>query len=208
MRIQRSQEEALPLQLVPERGKAEGIMYVSNIFLLPIGIHIWEITLQKAKARLRVLRQSTTLDEAAKKKIEPVLQRKYMSSEESLIEDSSEDNQDDQVDHDHSSDSERQREREQSKTGKNRLIRHKLPWRSREFEHVIESLDRKLDCCRTTKSKAMCLPGRSQMIYLNGLPICTINYLNQYIGTIFVRTLYIYSINMYPTPQIHYCTYM
>ena len=72
-----------------------------------------------------------------------------MSSEESLIEDSSDDNDD----HEHSSDS----EREHSKTGKKRLIKHTLPWRSREFERIIESLDRKLDRRRSIKSKAMCL---------------------------------------------------
>lgn len=107
---------------------------------------------QKAKARLRVLRQSTTLDEASKKKIEPVLQAKYMSSEESLVEDST-DSDDNADDRDHSSDS----DKEHPKTGKKRLLKHKLPWRSREFERVIESLDRKLDRRRSTKSKAMCL---------------------------------------------------
>ena len=37
------------------------------------------------------------------------------------------------------------------------MIRHKLPWRSVEFERVIASLDRKLDCRRSARSKAMCL---------------------------------------------------
>ena len=44
--------------------------------------------LQKAKARLRVLRQSNTLDDEAKQKIEPVLKSSFMSSDESLVEDS------------------------------------------------------------------------------------------------------------------------
>ena len=113
--------------------------------------HSLDITFQKAKARLRDLRQSTTLDEAAKKKIESVLQGKYMSLVESLIEDSTDNEQSD--DREHSSDS----DKEHTRTGKKELIRHKLLWRSREFKHVIESLDRKLDRCSSTKSKAMCL---------------------------------------------------
>lgn len=62
-----------------------------------------------------------------------------MSSKESLVEDST-DSDVNLDDHGHSIDS----DREHSKTGKKRLIKHKLPWRSREFERVIESLDRKL----------------------------------------------------------------
>ena len=72
-----------------------------------------DIAFQKAKARLR---QSTTLDEAAKKKIEPLLQGKYMSSEESLIEDSTDNEQSD--DHEHSSDS----DKEHTRTGKKSLL--------------------------------------------------------------------------------------
>ena len=75
-----------------------------------------------------------------------------MSSEESLVEDST-DSDVNSDDHGHSSDS----DREHSKTGKKRLIKHMLLWRSREFEHVIESLDRKLDRRRSAKSKSMCL---------------------------------------------------
>jgi len=74
------------------------------------------VTFQKAKARLQVLRQSTTLDETAKKRIESVLQAKYMLSEESLVEDSSDNNDSD--DRGHSSDS----DREHSKAGKKSLL--------------------------------------------------------------------------------------
>ena len=40
---------------------------------------------------------------------------------------------------------------------KKRLIKHKLPWRSREMQLVIESLDRKMDCRRDARAKNMCL---------------------------------------------------
>jgi len=93
--------------------------------------------------------KSTTLDEESKKKIKPVLNAKFMSSEESAVEtDGSGD-----ADHD-SSDSERV-------SGcihkKKKLIQHKLPWRSEEFEKVLQSLDRKVDRRRDARSKAMCL---------------------------------------------------
>ena len=49
-------------------------------------------------------------------------------------------------------------EQDQNKSSKaKRLIRHKLPWRSVEFERVIASLDQKLDRRRSARSKAMCL---------------------------------------------------
>lgn len=80
-----------------------------------------------------------------------MLLAKYMSSEESLVEDSSDD---DRNNHASGSDTENAAH---TKSGKKKLLRHKLPWRSREFEQVIESLDRKLDRRRDPKSKAMCL---------------------------------------------------
>ena len=39
-----------------------------------------------------------------------------------------------------------------------RLIKHPLMYQSREFQGMIESLDRKLERRRTSRSKAMCLP--------------------------------------------------
>ena len=80
-----------------------------------------------------------------------MLLAKYMSSEESLVEDSSDD---DRNNHASGSDTENAAH---TKSGKKKLLRHKLPWRSREFEQVIESLDRKLDRRRDPKIKAMCL---------------------------------------------------
>ena len=75
-----------------------------------------------------------------------------MLSEESLVEDSS----DDDGNNNHASGSDTENAAH-AKSGKKKLLRHKLPWRSREFEMVIESLDRKLDRRRDPKSKAMCL---------------------------------------------------
>ena len=85
------------------------------------------------------------MDDEAKRKIEPVLKASFMSSDESMIEDS-----------DNYSDSNSEEEQTKSTAAK-KLIRHKLPWRSAEFERVIASLDRKLDRRRSTRSKAMCL---------------------------------------------------
>ena len=75
-----------------------------------------------------------------------------MSSEESAFEES---------DDDHNSscssdDNERQHGSNQKKI--KRLIKHPLMYRSREFQGIIESLDRKLERRRTSRSKAMCLP--------------------------------------------------
>ena len=42
--------------------------------------------LQKARARLRGLNQSKSLDDATKEKIRPVLKAEFMSSEESVTE--------------------------------------------------------------------------------------------------------------------------
>lgn len=76
---------------------------------------------QKAKARLRVLHQSTGLDVDAKKRIAPVLLAKYVSSEELLVEDSSDD---DRNNHASGSDTENAAH---TKSGKKKLLRHKLP---------------------------------------------------------------------------------
>ena len=77
------------------------------------------LSLQKARARLRVLNQSRTLDDATKQKIRPILKAEFMSSEESVTEEI-------QTDRDHSSgsDVEEVHPSRQRKT----LIKHKLPW--------------------------------------------------------------------------------
>ena len=122
---------------------------MSSCYSVCITSKINDFSFQKVRAHLRVLHQSTGLDDDAKKRIAPVLLAKYMSSEESLVEDSS----DDDGNNNHASGS----DTENAAHGKKKLLRHKLPWRSREFEIVIESLDRKLDRRRDPKSKAMCL---------------------------------------------------
>ena len=73
--------------------------------------------LQKAKAHLCVLRQSTTLDNEAKQRIEPVPKASFMSSDESMVEDSDNSN----------SGSNSEEDEDKSSTAKT-LIRHKLPW--------------------------------------------------------------------------------
>lgn len=74
-----------------------------------------------------------------------------MSSEESAYADSSNSEDDDgavQTDSESSS---------QRRPRRKRLIRHTLPWRSVEFRHLIESLDRKIDRRRSDRSRSMCL---------------------------------------------------
>ena len=57
---------------------------------------------------------------------------------------------------------------------KKRLIKHKLPWRSREMQAIVESLDRKIERCHTGRSMAMCLEvqvsGESTRPKPDGLP--------------------------------------
>lgn len=48
-------------------------------------------------------------------------------------------------------------ENEATSSGKKRLCRRRLPWRSQELQKVIESLDRKLERRRSDRAKAMCL---------------------------------------------------
>ena len=92
---------------------------------------------------------SSTIDEATKQKVEPVLKAEYMSSEESVMEDT------DGHASGSSSESDGDSVCDKQKSHK-RLIKHTLPWRSREFQRIIESLDRKMERCRNSRSKAMC----------------------------------------------------
>ena len=88
----------------------------------------------------------TPLDNEAKQRIEPVLKASFISSDESLVEDSDNSN----------SGSNSEEDDEKSSTAK-KLICHKLPWWSVEFERFIASLYRKLDRHRSARRKAMCL---------------------------------------------------
>ena len=97
---------------------------------------------------MKALQKSTTIQATIKQKVEKVLIADYMSSEESIVQDTDEDPQ---------SSGESESETPQSKKGRKRLIRHTLTWRSREFQDILESLDRKIARRRTARGKAMCL---------------------------------------------------
>jgi len=81
------------------------------------------------------------LDEATKKKVEPLLTAEYMSSDETAIEDSD----------DESARSDSSEQSTEPKTKKKKLIKHKLQWRSREMEEMVYSLDRKVNRRRTAR---------------------------------------------------------
>ena len=76
-----------------------------------------------------------------------------MSSEESAFEES-----DGGQNSSCSSDNDEERQQGSSQKRVKRLIKHPLMYRSRELQSMIESLDRKLERRRTSRSKAMCLP--------------------------------------------------
>ena len=80
-----------------------------------------------------------------RKKVEPVLIADFMSSEDSEYED---------VEQGQSSGSEMD---EVQPIKKKKLIKHKPPWRSREMQSVLDSLDRKMDCQHDARAKKMCL---------------------------------------------------
>ena len=56
-----------------------------------------------------------------------------------------------------SSESDGEGERPDPEQRKKKLIRHRLPWRSRELQLTLESLDRKIARRRSDRAKAMCL---------------------------------------------------
>ena len=107
--------------------------------------------MQKAHARLRALNLSTTLSDSDKEKIQPVLKASFMSSDES----DSDINNTVRSQPGESSDSDD--DNLQPGLQRKRLIKHQLPWRSREVQLTIESLDRKIGRRRTDRAKAMCL---------------------------------------------------
>lgn len=80
-----------------------------------------------------------------RRKVEPVLTADFMSSEDSEYED---------VEQGQSSGSEMD---DVQPTKKKKLIKHKLPWRSRELQSILDSLDRKMDRRRDARAKKMCL---------------------------------------------------
>ena len=104
---------------------------------------------QKAHARMKALKRSTMIDPETKAKVEPLLVGECMSSEESAVQESGDERERE------SSNSEQEDEVRQS--SRKKLIKHKLTWRSVEFQKIIESLDRKIDRRRSSRSKRMCL---------------------------------------------------
>ena len=96
-----------------------------SIFVFIHNISYRLFILQKAHARARVLIQSTTIDDSTKKKVLPVLRAEFMSSKESLLEDTNSESA-------HSDNSE---DHEQPHSnGRKRLMHHKLSWRSQEMQ--------------------------------------------------------------------------
>ena len=106
------------------------------------------------------------IDPETKAKVEPLLVGECMSSEESAVQES---------------DNERERESSNSKeedelqcSSQKRLIKHRLAWRSVEFQKIIESLDRKIDRRQSSRSKRMCLEveqgGNSSREPPDGIP--------------------------------------
>ena len=97
---------------------------------------------------------STSIDEETKKRVSEVLKTKFMSSEDSVTEDDKEaSNSNASEENGSESDGDSPRR----KKGKKKLIRHKLPWRSNEFQRMMDSLDQKLERKRTPRGKSMCL---------------------------------------------------
>ena len=125
-------------------GDKENIMYNTFYYLFN-----HNTLLQKAHARLKALNLSTTLTAEEKERIRPVLTVEFMSSDESDEEVGS------QVAESSESDCENP-EPEQAPR-KKQLVRHRLPWRSRELQLTFDSLDRKLTRRRSDKAKSMCL---------------------------------------------------
>ena len=91
------------------------------------------------------MQRSTTIHETTKVKFAEVLKAEFMSSDESVVENT--DNSDSDSDTDGRS----------PPTRKKRLIKHKMSWRSREMQAANDSLDRKIDRRCSGRSKAMCL---------------------------------------------------
>ena len=103
--------------------------------------------MQKAHARLKALNLSTTLTAEEKERIRPVLTVEFMSSDES----------DEEVGSQVAESSESDCENPEQAPRKKQLVRHRLPWRSRELQLTFDSLDRKLTRRRSDKAKSMCL---------------------------------------------------
>lgn len=114
-------------------------------------IKIRDFFLQKSHSRIRTLEGSKSISEEVKKKVMEVLKPEFMSSEDSAT-----DEEVDGAGGDSGSGSEGD-EPPKRKHARKKLIRHKLTWRNRECQEMMESLDRKLERKRTSRGKAMTL---------------------------------------------------
>jgi hypothetical protein len=104
----------------------------------------YSFLLQKASLRKAAIEKSTSLDDNTKKMLLPLMVPDLMSSDESIIESS----QDEQSDS----------ESESPRRKVVKLIRHPIPYRTLEFNTKITSLDRKIDRKRDDKAKKMVIP--------------------------------------------------
>ena len=103
---------------------------------------------QKSHARIKALEGSKSISEETKKKVMEVLKPEFMSSEDSATDEEVEEVNDNGS----GSDDETPRRKARKK-----LIHHKLRWRNRECQEMMDSLDRKLERKRTPRGKAMTL---------------------------------------------------
>ena len=118
---------------------------------------------QKRLKRAKVLRNSTAISEEDKTRYMPLMTNEYMSSEESLSESDNENIQDS----DNNSDAEEARVRV--------LCIRPIPWRSRELNDLMSSLDRKVARRQTQRSVRMTMqrrtgPNSSRQAPLNAPP--------------------------------------
>ena len=105
---------------------------------------------QKAHTRQRILEKSKSINEETKSRVFEVLKPEFMSSEDSTTD---EEETNDTIE----SDSDDETTRGTLTQPKKKLIRHRIKWRSRECQEMMDSLGRKLKQKRTSRAQAMCL---------------------------------------------------
>lgn len=99
------------------------------------------------------MERSKSINEETKKRVAEVLKPEFMSSEDSAT-DEEETNEAIESASDTSDD---ETPRKTLTQPKKKLIRHKITWRNRECQEMMDSLDRKLQRKRTSRGQAMCL---------------------------------------------------
>lgn len=101
---------------------------------------------QKALARKKALKNSTSLSAEIKTKLEPLLRANYMSSDESILDSN-----------DEFSDNAAENAPCPVPTRRNKLLKKRATWRSEEFQVYMHSLDRKIERRRTEQGRVMVL---------------------------------------------------